>query len=278
MKNFLTIIKKGFTIIVITALVFTACNRGKSSGSAGYEALPAGVDINNYDGEITQADKIKDRIAEELARSSDEEYYKTHPQQIAHNVTFKNQKISMTVFYHYDEDSRYYITEKIVFDYDGARQTLEIPGDWYPYYSIGEDSTYNIDVDDFNFDGFMDIAVFAGTGNTTFWNNYFIYNPKAKRYEYHEKMSGIPNIFIDEKNKTLSMHTNDGYAGMMYTNNEYKWINGELTLIHKENQNYDTDNDIYIRTIGILQNNGAWEEKIQQFTEAQILEEFGMTE
>ncbi|MDR0502184.1 MAG: hypothetical protein LBH16_02565, partial [Treponema sp.] len=112
--------------------------------------------------------------------------------QIAHNVTFKNQIIPMTVFYHDDEDG-YYFTEKITFDYSGNNHTLDIPEDWFPYNSIGEDSTYNIAVDDFNFDGYMDIAIYNGSGNTTFWYNYFIYDKKGKRYEYNEELSGLPN-------------------------------------------------------------------------------------
>jgi len=198
--------------------------------------------------------------------------------QAAHNVTFKNQTIPMTVFYHYDDDGGYYFTEKITFDYNGDNHTLNIPGDWFPYNSIGEDSTYNIAVDDFNFDGYMDIAVYNGSGTSTFWNNYFIYNTVEKRYEYHKELSGLPNIFIDEETQTLRLHTNDGHAGLMYTSSDYKWINGDLTLIRKDKQDYDPDKDIYILTLGALNDNGVWEEQRQEFTEAQLLEEFGMTE
>ena len=198
--------------------------------------------------------------------------------QITYNAAFKDQILPMTVFYHYDDESRYYFTEKITFDYNGDNHTLDISEDWYPYNSIGEDSTYNIAVDDFNFDGYMDIAVYNGSGTSTFWNNYFIYNTVEKRYEYHKELSGLPNIFIDEETQTLRLHTNDGHAGLMYTSSDYKWINGDLTLIRKDKQDYDPDKDIYILTLGALNDNGVWEEQRQEFTEAQLLEEFGMTE
>jgi len=194
--------------------------------------------------------------------------------QVAHNAIFKNQIIPMTVFYHYDDDGGYYFTEKITFDYNGDNHTLDIPEDSYPYNSIGEDSTYNIAVDDFNFDGYMDIAIYNGSGNTTFWYNYFIYDTKGKRYDYNEELSGLPNIFVNEETQTLNLHTNDGHAGLMYTSSDYKWINGKLTLMRTDNQDYDPDRDIYILTSGVLNNNGVWEEKKQQFTEAQLLEEF----
>ena len=60
----------------------------------------------------------------------------------------------------------------------------------------------------------------------------------------------------------------------MYTSSDYKWINGKLTLMRRDYQDYDPDRDIYILTSGVLNNNGVWEEKKQQFTEAQLLEEF----
>jgi len=194
--------------------------------------------------------------------------------QIAHNITFKDQLIPMTVFYHYDDESGYYFTEKITFDYNGDNHTLDIPENWYPYNSIGEDCTYNIEVNDFNFDGYMDIAIYNGSGASTFWYNYFIYDTKGKRYEYNEELSGLPNIFINEERQILNLHTNDGHAGLMYTSSDYKWINGKLTLMRRDYQDYDPDRDIYILTSGVLNNNGIWEEKKQQFTEAQLLEEF----
>ncbi|MCL2186855.1 MAG: DUF1566 domain-containing protein [Treponema sp.] len=194
--------------------------------------------------------------------------------QIAYNVTFNDQIIPMTVFYYTNDEGGYYFTEKITFDYNDNNHTLDIPENWYPYNSIGEDSTYNIAVDDFNFDGYMDIAIYNGSGTTTFWYNYFIYDTKGKRYEYNEELSGLPNIFINEERQILKLHTNDGHAGLMYTSSDYKWINGKLTLMRKDKQDYDSDRDIYILTSGVLNNNGVWEEKKQQFTEAQLLEEF----
>ena len=108
----------------------------------------------------------------------------------------------------------------------------------------------------------------------TAWYNYFIYDTKGKRYEYNEELSGLPNIFVNEETQTLNLHTNDGHAGLMYTSSDYKWINGKLTLMRRDNQDYDPDRDIYILTSGVLNNNGVWEEKKQQFTEAQLTEEF----
>jgi len=258
-KHLLTIAKTGFVIIAITALVFSACTKNNETktykigdtGSAGGEAEPLNIDLSFL-----------------------EEGTPEQTSQIAHNVTFKNQTIPMIVFYHSNDEGRYYFTEKITFGYNGDNHTLDIPEDWYPYNSIGEDSTYNIAVNDFNFDGYMDIAIYNGSGTSTFWYNYFIYNTKGKRYEYNEELSGLPNIFVNVETQTLNLHTNDGHAGLMYTSSDYKWIDGKLTLMRRDNQDYDPDRNIYILTSGVLNNNGVWEEKKQQFTEAQLLEEF----
>ena len=245
----------------------------------GVKLHPAGTEVLDYYNQSIQTDKTKVRITIQSVSRSDEIYYRegeasAQAPQIAYNVTFKDQIIPMTVFYHYNDEGRYYFTKKITFDYNGYNHTLNIPEDWYPYNSIGEDNTYNINVNDFNFDGYMDIAIYNGSGTSTFWYNYFIYDTKGKRYEYNEELSGLPNIFVNEETRTLNLHTNDGHAGLMYTSSDYKWINGKLTLMRRGKQDYDPDRDIYILTSGALNNNGVWEEKKQQFTKAQLSEEF----
>ena len=236
-------------------------------------------DRQNYDVDLDKYVRITRTLQGNgtWTEQREENVLKIDSQQIEHNVMFNNRKIPMIIFYTNHEDI-YYITEKIIFYYDGVDHTLNIPDDWYPFYTIGQDSSYNISVDDFNFDNYMDIAIFAGAGVSNYMNNFFIYNPKTKSYEYNENISRLPNVLIEKETKTVTSHAKGGHAGMIYTYVEYKWIDGIFTQTHREIQEYDPGLDIYIRNTRTLQSGGAWSEQRETFKEEDLFEQYKITE
>jgi len=126
-----------------------------------------------------------------------------------------------------------------------------------------------VGVADYNFDNYMDIAILAGQSVKGSWDQIFIYNPQKKSYYRHEELSEMPYIWIDNDTKSIRMHGNNGHAGLLYTTEEYKWVNGQLTLIYRANQTYDDELEKYVLTIKTLQN-GVWIEETEMFTEEEL--------
>lgn len=87
----------------------------------------------------------------------------------------------------------------------------------------------NIDVGDFNFDGFADFSVFetsyAGPNTSTL---YFLYNPKTKKY-YDSGFSGV-SLEFDSKLQRI-FETNQCCAGASVTTAEYKLVNNAMVLV-----------------------------------------------
>jgi len=190
-------------------------------------------------------------------------------QKLVSPVIFNNETIPMTVYYsHYADDPSYYVMESLSFEYDGKNHSISLDGlETFPF----EDSD-NFDlvgVADYNFDNYMDIAILAGQSVKGSWDQIFIYNPQKKSYYRHEELSEMPYIWIDNDTNSIKMHGNNGHAGLLYTSEEYKWVNGQLTLIYRAVQDYNEELEKYVLTIKTLQN-GVWAEETETFTEEEL--------
>ncbi len=89
--------------------------------------------------------------------------------------------------------------------------------------------------DDFNFDGYSDIAVLSGGGyaGVNIFRNYYFYNRKEKTYEI--LLWGISNLKIDKKSKELYSVTKT--SGNLFTYRYFKIKNGKPYLYLKEENN-----------------------------------------
>jgi hypothetical protein len=182
--------------------------------------------------------------------------------QFIHTVEFNNKKIPVTVYYthegDYDDGESYYVIGSLTFEYDGKKHTIVPPGDMQSF-SIPDnpDNFDRIDVADLNFDNYMDITIFMWSGSGGIWEYIYIYNPKEKKYYYQEELSSLATVWADAETKTVKSHGKGGHAGWIYYYKEFKWENGQLTLICQEDQDYDNDLELYIRVTRTLKN-GEW--------------------
>jgi hypothetical protein len=86
---------------------------------------------------------------------------------------------------------------------------------------------------------------------------------KRKKNYYQEELSSLATVWADAETQTVKSHGKGGYAGWIYYHKEFKWENGQLTLICQEDQEYDNDLELYIRETRTLQNDGTWVEQTE---------------
>lgn len=100
------------------------------------------------------------------------------------------------------------------------------------------DVTNVIEAVDVNFDGFLDLIVYAQSGGAgpNNSNNYYVFNPKTKKFIFNEMLSNLSQPRIDSKTKTVYAAWRDGAA--THGSEKYKWINGKLVLIEYYETHY----------------------------------------
>lgn len=87
-----------------------------------------------------------------------------------------------------------------------------------------------LEIDDYNFDGYPDFSVFesyyAGP-NTS--RTYYLYDPKTKHYAETDQLS-LTSLDFDIKTKTVTS-TNQCCAGAQILIDKYKWVGNKLKLV-----------------------------------------------
>lgn len=213
-------------ILTILAIIFTACNRG--SGTQKSAAAAPQHDASQH-----------------------------AALQFVHPVEFNGETIPVTVFYTDDSYGGYNL-DRMVFVYTNKQQTINLqfdeplnfPKDYYDWY---------IKADDYNFDGFMDIAVFnqnlSNANNETY--EHFLYNHQTERYDHFPQLSQM-GVWLNYERKTVNTGARGANAGMPFTFNEYKWENGQLVLFSSGTQDYNDDTELYTLTSQTLQMGSYW--------------------
>lgn len=144
------------------------------------------------------------------------------------------------------EDAPFGVTATIhsikVYDKNGKKiQTIRDAG-----YLTSENHT--IDMIDANFDGYEDMMIYShdgGAGPNSGYN-FYIYNPKSKRFEYNQILSELTQTQIDAKAKMIIAAWRNGAAEHGYE--EYKWINGKLTMTKQAIDTYMQNDEIRVVT------------------------------
>nr|WP_294779563.1 hypothetical protein [uncultured Flavobacterium sp.] len=102
---------------------------------------------------------------------------------------------------------------------------------------------YNINIGDYNFDGFEEFSVFESSyagPNTS--RIYFLYNPKTGKY-FESSFSGT-SLEFDSKTKRVYEH-NQCCAGRSIEKAEYKVVNNKMVLVKKTCLEYDEKTQDY---------------------------------
>lgn len=105
-------------------------------------------------------------------------------------------------------------------------------------------------LDDFNFDGYQDLALVSISAMANEWSNIYIYNPSAKKYKFNELLSGYPSLRTDITHNQIYYYNRGGFAGAWYESGTLAWVNQQVYLIRTEEQTSAEGNtDEFIRTI-----------------------------
>lgn len=107
---------------------------------------------------------------------------------------------------------------------------------------------YTLGTVDANFDGYDDLMIYSHDGGAGPNNGYsfYIYDPKSKRFEYNQILSDLTQTQVDTKTKTIRSFWRGGAAEHGYE--EYKWINGKLTMTKQVIETYTQNNEIQTMT------------------------------
>ncbi len=113
---------------------------------------------------------------------------------------------------------------------------------------------YTLDMIDVNFDGYEDMMIYSHDGGVGPNNgyNFYVYNPKSKRFEHNLILSGLTQTQVDTKAKMIIAAWRNGAAEHGYE--EYKWINGKLTMTKQTVETYMQDDNI--RTVTCVYQKG----------------------
>ncbi|MDR3001715.1 MAG: hypothetical protein LBU89_10675 [Fibromonadaceae bacterium] len=211
---------------------------------------------------------IYDPITKLLKRTNDEIYFKkkpdgyspSHADALPFYIEHNNQTIDIAVFYSHDADGEFFMhkIDSLRFGHNGKIHTVKVDMGSQIFGSEDEPNFRLILLDDFNFDGYIDVAVLSNRGVSNEAYNYFIYNPQTQSYHRSEVLSGLMNASFDKETKTVKAHNSSG-AGMYYEGETYKWNGDKLTLIQSVKQAPNED-DVLIRTTRTLQD-GEWVEQ-----------------
>jgi hypothetical protein len=133
------------------------------------------------------------------------------------------------------------VIQSIKYNIDGVWKDLELdfqegqPGDFLSGGNL-------LDV---NFDGYKDLVLVSGIGamgkNWSF--DVYLFSVKNKKFHKCKELSGLTNIELDPKGKTITEHIDEGCLSQCYTENTYKVLNNKPVIIESTNQYYDSKKD-----------------------------------
>ncbi len=118
-----------------------------------------------------------------------------------------------------------------------------------------------VQVQDVNFDGYPDIWIFdhSGGAGPNDGNNYYLFNPKSKQFEYSQQLSHLTQVYIDSKTKTIQSAFRDGcchHGGATYTFKGHK-----MDTLSTWNQQFGYSG-IFIEDYYSQKEKGHWEDSL----------------
>lgn len=135
------------------------------------------------------------------------------------------------------------------------------------------DPQYISFLDDINFDGYRDIKLETTTGAYNYRYLYFVYNPKIGKYDEVSLLPELVNPEFDSISRTI--HTNDKGRGIndVFTDDTYKFKNGEYLLVQTEIQDivdYEDPSKGYTNTVKELINGKIVQTSKKHLTEKEV--------
>ena len=138
--------------------------------------------------------------------------------------------------FRHDDSSRTYFDSILVVDNKKQKiQNISFKGtiaeeNYSKLPDIGEPA---FDFLDLNFDDYLDLRFYSSPGSRNDYYDYWLFNPKTKKYIYNSKLSNIANLEVDTVKKQLNSLR---YSGSNeYDFEAFKYINNVPVVVEKEN-------------------------------------------
>ncbi|MCF4151724.1 hypothetical protein L2W58_07895 [Dethiosulfovibrio sp. F2B] len=161
------------------------------------------------------------------------------------------------------------VKDKAVIVLNGDRTVQEFPrrGD-----ALEEGEERSIEVLaalDMNFDGFTDFRVAREPGVPNLYYSCYLWDPETRKFEENGPLGDVSNPVFDKEAGRISAFTHQSVTDNQ--KEEFRWIDGELTLIWRKSQRYDEDRALFVVTEEILNDRGSMETVYERsFDEVQI--------
>ncbi len=107
-------------------------------------------------------------------------------------------------------------------------------------------------VEDVNFDGYADIALFSyqgATGNSGYL--YWLFDRDTGQFVFHPASSALDSVDVDRSKHVIRSFENGGMAGHVYKSGVYRFEGTELIPIRLEEQDWDQARHVLIRTVQV---------------------------
>jgi hypothetical protein len=95
------------------------------------------------------------------------------------------------------------------------------------------DQAESVRVEDFNFDGYPDFSVFDTAGNVQIFHKVYLFDSRRMKFVLNEKLSELPCLEVDPKNRTVTGACFHGSACNNWTET-YSYRRGTLIMQESE--------------------------------------------
>jgi len=198
---------------------------------------PSNTNIYNKRDAIPWRFKASDKNVEENTKNKHVFKYKIHPD------------LKLMTFVLYDCPKNKFEIEKIEIYSKNVSTPFQIIGRyWAPLPLFKKER--RLEALDMNFDGYKDIRLMqeqGATGNIRY--HVWLYNPKTRRFDYHQEYGDLCSFSYDPKTKVISTFSKGGHKSNIHSSETYKIINDKLTMVTKYKQEYNRKDDNYLYTL-----------------------------
>lgn len=120
---------------------------------------------------------------------------------------------------------------------------------------------------DANFDGYPDLmSDFAdGGAGPNYSGIFYVFNPKTRRFEYHEALSGLSQVEVDTENQAIHSGWRSGAA--QHGAATYRFVDGKLLQTYQWDQTWESDGNLIKQKELFLQDDSEWREKTTYWIE-----------
>jgi hypothetical protein len=150
------------------------------------------------------------------------------------------------------KDYLYFPVKKLIIRDSASNQTIQV-------LDSDKDSLgiMNIEFNDFNFDGYLDLYVYDGCailGNC--FGKVYMYNRDLKKFVHDPAFDEMTSVYADKNKKTIHSF-NQCCAGSESETNIYKYYDNKLTLIKKISKSFNSKTSKFKYIFNEYDKNGA---------------------